>query len=80
VLKVEHCLRVDDLDGLLRKGKHGSELGTGADGVKSRKETGVARQKCRKVYLEDAVYKQWLEIINAESNHMKLCRTSTTPD
>ena len=58
VLVVVHCERVDGLDGLWREGENWSELGCFADGVKSRKETGVARQECRKVFLKAAAYKQ----------------------
>lgn len=57
-LEVVHRARVDSSDGLLREGENRCELRTGTDGVKSRKETGVARQESRKVFLASAAYKE----------------------
>ena len=73
VLEVIHGQRVNGLDSLMREGEYWSELGLFADGVKSRKETGVARQECRKVLLKAAAYKQTrLAIVLARAcNHAR---------
>lgn len=54
VLKVMHSQRVNGMDGLFGESKYRGELGLFADGVKSRNETGVARQEHRKVFLKSA--------------------------
>jgi hypothetical protein len=54
MLKIMHGERVNGPDGLMGEGEYRSELGMFADGVKSRKETGVARQERRKVFLKAA--------------------------
>ena len=45
LLDIVHSARLNCLDGLLSKGENCRELGMGSDGVKGRKETGVARQQ-----------------------------------